>query len=132
MFVAVASKIRRPSSPSRHTSAKSFRLGDCRAAVSRASSCRWVSPRVGDSAGTRGSADVLGRGVVEQAVDDGGAVEAGDDRGPAGDGGRLESADLLHPSQVELDLCPRCRQRIEAPFSAPGEVGAEVGLGVGP
>jgi hypothetical protein len=27
-------------------------FGDSRAAVSRASNCRWVKPRVGDSAGT--------------------------------------------------------------------------------
>jgi hypothetical protein len=49
----VASKIRKPSSPSIATSAKSCRLPDSRAAVSRASNCRWVNPRVGDLAGTR-------------------------------------------------------------------------------
>jgi hypothetical protein len=36
------------------TSAKSFRLTDWRAAVSSASNCRCVNPRVGDSAGTAG------------------------------------------------------------------------------
>ena len=35
------------------TSAKSQGLPDWRAAVSRASNCRWVNPRVGDSAGPR-------------------------------------------------------------------------------
>ena len=35
-------------------SAKSYGLGDWRAAVSSASNCRWVKPRVGDSAGTAG------------------------------------------------------------------------------
>jgi hypothetical protein len=42
------------------TSAKSYRFGDSRAAVSRASNWRCVNPRVGDSAGDDGAADVLG------------------------------------------------------------------------
>jgi hypothetical protein len=49
----VASKIRRPSRPSMAISAKSQAFGDSRA-VSSASNCRWVNPRVGDSAGTAG------------------------------------------------------------------------------
>jgi hypothetical protein len=54
MSAPVASKIRKPSSPSIATRAKSFGLFDSRAAVSIASNCRWVSPRVGDSGGTLG------------------------------------------------------------------------------
>ena len=54
MLLPVASKIRRPSSPSIVTSAKSHRFAEVLAAVSSASNCRWVSPRVGDSAGTFG------------------------------------------------------------------------------
>ena len=54
MSAPVASKIRKPSSPSIAISAKSHGLDDSRAAVSRASNCRWVKPRVGDSAGTDG------------------------------------------------------------------------------
>jgi hypothetical protein len=54
MFAAQASKIRSPSRPSIVTSAKSFRFGECRAALSSASNCRRVMPRVGDSADTRG------------------------------------------------------------------------------
>jgi hypothetical protein len=46
MSALVASKIRRPSRPSMATSAKSYRFADSRAAVSRASNCRWVNPRV--------------------------------------------------------------------------------------
>jgi hypothetical protein len=42
------------SSPSMATSAKSYRFADSRAAVSRASNCRWVNPSVGDSGGTDG------------------------------------------------------------------------------
>ena len=42
------------------TSAKSYGFADSRAAVSRASNCRWVNPSVGDSAGDGGAADVLG------------------------------------------------------------------------
>jgi hypothetical protein len=54
MSALVASKIRKPSSPSMAASAKSHGVGDSRAAVSRASNCRWVNPSVGDSAGTPG------------------------------------------------------------------------------
>jgi hypothetical protein len=46
MSVLVASKIRRPSRPSIVTSAKSHGSGDWRAAVSSASNCRWVKPKV--------------------------------------------------------------------------------------
>ena len=54
MLAPVASKIRRPSSPSMATGAKSYRFADSRAAVSRASNCRRVNPSVGDSGGTDG------------------------------------------------------------------------------
>ena len=54
MLVPVASKIRSPNSPSIVTSAKSQKLSDSLAAVSNASNCRWVSPKVGDSVGTLG------------------------------------------------------------------------------
>jgi len=54
MPLPVASKIRRPSRPSMATSAKSYRFGDWRAAVSSASNCRRVNPRAGDSADTAG------------------------------------------------------------------------------
>ena len=54
MSALVASKIRKPSRPSMATRAKSYRFGDSRAAVSRASNYRWLNPRVGDSAGTAG------------------------------------------------------------------------------
>jgi hypothetical protein len=54
MLAPVASNIRRPSSPSIATSAKSCGFDDSRAAVSRASKCRWVNPSVGDSGGTVG------------------------------------------------------------------------------
>ena len=71
MSAAVASKIRKPSSPSMATSAKSCGFADSRAAVSRASNCRWVNPRVGDSAGTTGrrtcSAGECSRNAVKNA-----------------------------------------------------------------
>jgi hypothetical protein len=35
-------------------SAKPFRFAESRAAVSRASNCKWVNPNVGDSGGTLG------------------------------------------------------------------------------
>jgi hypothetical protein len=52
MSAPLASKIRRPRSPSIATSAKSQVFGDSRAAVRSASNCRCVNPRVGDSGGT--------------------------------------------------------------------------------
>ena len=75
---------------------------------------------------------MFGWGVYGQAVDDRGAVEADDDRHPAGDGGRLEPADLLHPPHVELDLRAGRGERVEAAVGAPAEVGAQVGLRVRP
>jgi hypothetical protein len=44
MLVCVASEIRRPGRPSMATSAKSYRVVDDRAAVSRASNWRWDRP----------------------------------------------------------------------------------------
>jgi hypothetical protein len=40
--------------PEQAHSAKSYRFGEVRAAVSSAPSWRWVSPSVGDSGGTKG------------------------------------------------------------------------------
>jgi hypothetical protein len=40
--------------PEQRVSAKSLGLGESRAVVMRASNCRWLSPRVGDSGGTTG------------------------------------------------------------------------------
>jgi hypothetical protein len=54
-----ASKIRRPSSSSIATSAKSKWLVDVRAAVMIASNCKCDRPTVGDSGGMLGPADVL-------------------------------------------------------------------------
>jgi Helix-turn-helix domain len=47
MSAPVASKIRKPSRPSMATSAKSHKSGDWPAAVSSASNCRCVNPKVG-------------------------------------------------------------------------------------
>jgi hypothetical protein len=47
-------KIRKPGGPSMATRAKAHGSGEWRAAVSRASTCRWVNPTVGDSGGTVG------------------------------------------------------------------------------
>jgi hypothetical protein len=54
MFAAQASKILSPSRPSKVTRAKSLRLAESRAVVSRASNCRCPNPSVGDSGGTVG------------------------------------------------------------------------------
>lgn len=51
---AAGFEVRSPSRPSMATRAKSLMLADSRAAVIIASNCRWLSPSVGDSGGTRG------------------------------------------------------------------------------
>ena len=68
--------------------------------------------------------------MLQQAVDDAGAVEPGHDREPPRHGGRLEAADLLHPPDIQLQVRAADSQRVQAAFSAPGQVAAQVGLGV--
>jgi hypothetical protein len=73
---------------------------------------------------------MLGGRVVEPAIDHGCPVEAGDDREPARDRGRLEVADLLHPPDVQLQVRSPSRQRMQMTLGAPGEEAARVGAGV--
>jgi hypothetical protein len=68
--------------------------------------------------------------VLQQAVDDAGAVEAGHDGEPAGHGGGLEAADLLHPADVQLQVRAAGGQRIQGVLGAPGQVAAQVRFGV--
>ena len=68
--------------------------------------------------------------MVQHAVDDAGAVEPGRHREPPGDGGGLEPADLLHPPDVRLQMRAARDQRVQAVLGAPGQVAAQVGLGV--
>jgi hypothetical protein len=63
----------------------------------------------------------LGRGVLEDAVDDAGPVEAADDGGAPRHRRRLEPADLLAPAHVQLQLCPLCCERVQAALGAPAE-----------
>jgi hypothetical protein len=78
-----------------------------------------------------GSADMLGRRGGQHPVDDAGAEEAGDDRDPAGHGGGLEPAYLLHPADVERDVRALGSQWLEPAFGAPAQEHPQVGLGVG-
>ena len=68
--------------------------------------------------------------MLQDAVQDAGPVEPGRYREPPGHGGGLEPADLLHPADVELEVRPPGGQRIQATLGAPGQVAAQVGLGV--
>jgi hypothetical protein len=125
----VASKIRKPSSPGMATSAKSHGSGDCRAAVSRASNCRWVTPVWVTRRAPEGGARA--RRVNAPASCPG--RRSGRTRPrprPPGDGGGLVPADLLHPPDVQLQVRPLGGQRVQASFRAPGEVAARVGFGV--
>jgi len=109
------------------TRAKSFGFVDSRANVEPASNCTCLSPSVGDSGGT-----VIGERaswrLLENAVDHASAVETGDHRQAAGHGGRPKPADLLHPPQLQLQVCPRRSQGIQALVLAPQHVATKVGL----
>jgi hypothetical protein len=91
---------------------------------------RWVSSSVGESAGTFGRRTYSAGEWLERTVDHAGPVEAGDHGYAARHRGRLESAHLLQPPQIQLDVRAGSCQRVEAGPPAPGEVAAEVGLGV--
>ena len=73
---------------------------------------------------------MLGWGMLQDAVDDAGPGEPSGDREPAGYGGGLEPADLLHPPDVQLQVRPPGGQWIQAALSAPGQVAPQVRLGV--
>lgn len=73
---------------------------------------------------------VLSRGVFEHTIYDAGSIEPGQYRQTSGDRGRLEAPDLLHPSQVQLDVRSLRFERREAMLDAPVEVRAEVGCRV--
>lgn len=68
--------------------------------------------------------------VLQEAVDDGGAVKPSGDRKPPGHSGRLEPADLLHPPDIELQVRTPCGERVQAALCTPGEVAAQVRFGV--
>jgi len=73
---------------------------------------------------------VFGWRVLEQAVEDGGAVEPAHHRQPPPDGGGLELADFLHPPHVQLNVRPLGLQWTQLPLRTPGQEHATVGLGV--
>jgi len=68
--------------------------------------------------------------VLQNAVQDAGAVEPGRDRESSGDGGGLEPADFLHPPDVQLQVRTLRGQRVQAALGAPGQIAAEVRFGV--
>jgi hypothetical protein len=65
---------------------------------------------------------VLSGGMLQDAVDDAGSVEASRYREPPGHSGGLESPDLLHPPDVQLQVRPAGGQRVKAAPGAPGKV----------
>ncbi len=74
--------------------------------------------------------DVLCWRVLKCTVDHAGPVEAGDHRHPPGDSRRPEPAHFLQPPHVQLDVRPGRDQRAQPAQVTPGEVAAEVGLGM--
>ena len=110
------------------TSAKPDVFDDSWAAVSRASNCRWVNPRVGDSAAEE-QADLLGGRVFQQAIDHAGAIN------PAVTEKRRDTVDGLNRRtscihRIQLQVRAARGQRVQATFCAPGQVAAQVGLRV--
>jgi hypothetical protein len=96
--------------------------------MSSASNCKCVQTK-GRRLGRHGrSADVVGRGVLEDAVGDAGPVEAGDNGKPTGDGRRLEPADVLHPPQVQLEVVSLRVEMGELPLLTPSEEHPQIGL----
>ena len=126
----VASKIRIPSSPSMATRAKSFRLADSRPALSMASNCTWLSPRVGDSGGTWGRRTYSAGECSRMPSMTQGPVEGRDHREAPGDGGWLEASHFLEPAQVELNVASLRLQRHHVSLEAPAQIGVQVGRGV--
>ena len=68
--------------------------------------------------------------MLQQAVDHADPVEPSRHGEAPRDSGGLEPADLLHPPDVDLQVRAARGQRVQAVLGAPGEVAAQVGLGV--
>jgi hypothetical protein len=77
-----------------------------------------------------GAAHVFGRGVLEDAVDHAGAVEAGHDRQASRHRRWLVPAHFLERADVQLDMWPVGCQRVQTALLAPPQVPAQVGVGV--
>jgi len=78
----------------------------------------------------RGPTHVSRRRIVQDGVDDAGAVEADHDRQPSGHGGRLEPAGLLQPAHEQFHIDSAGGQRIEVSLTAPAQEDLKVGIGV--
>jgi hypothetical protein len=72
------------------------------------------------------------RGLIQDGVDDAGAVEADHHRQPPRNRRGFESALLLQPPYVQLNVDAPHRQRIQVAFGAPAQEDAQVGVGVDP
>jgi hypothetical protein len=70
--------------------------------------------------------------MVQDTVDDAGAVEPGQHRGPPGDCGRLEPPGLLHPADEQLQVRALRGQRLHATTGAPGHEHVQIRAGVLP
>ena len=87
-------------------------------------------PQGGRFGGHRRAAYVLGGRMRQDAIKDAGPVEPGRHREPAGHGGGLEPADLLHPPDVQLQVRALHGERAQAVLGVPGQVAAQVRFGV--
>ena len=69
---------------------------------------------------------MLGRGLGHEAIDDGEAVEADDGGQAPADGGPGQTALLIHPPGVELNVDPEHGEGLQADLGAPGEPSSQV------
>ena len=82
--------------------------------------------------GHGGPADVVGRRMLQELVDDADAVEADHDRQAAGDRGGLVAARVLQPAQIPLDVRADRGERVEVLVGAPAQEDPQVRLGMRP
>lgn len=131
MSAPTASTIRRPNRPSKHTSAVEL----IRRLPGGREQRLELQMRQPEGWGLRRHSrptDVLGRRMLEDAVDDACAVEAGHHGQPTRHGRGLEQAHVLYPPQVELEIVAARVERRKLPVLTPGEEQSQVRLGVLP
>jgi hypothetical protein len=73
---------------------------------------------------------MLGRRMLEHPVDHTGPVVPGGYRKPTRHRGRLKPAELLHPPGVQFQVRAARGQRFQAALRTPGEIAAQIRLGV--
>src|ERR1039458_577629 len=119
-----ASDTRRPSSPRRHARAWSIGPRGCPLG-DEGTELQAIEAQGGRLGVDLGASDVLGRRVLDEAVEDADPVEAGHRRQPPSDGGPGQSP-LLHGAGPQLDVAPLGGEDLKIDRGAPGKELAQV------